>query len=89
MGRKGPIKMKRATLLLDDALYNRAKTLSHQQGTTLKEVLNDLLRYALNRSPAKKQSSFKIPLHKKNGPRPGVDISDRNSLYDLMDEEKS
>lgn len=80
--------MKRATLLLDDAIYRQTKALSRRRGTTLKEVLNDLLRFALNVSSAQKKVRFKIPLHKRNGPRPGVDVSDRNSLYDLMDDGK-
>lgn len=78
--------MKRATLLLDDAIYDRAKALSVKRGTTLKEVLNDLLRSALNVSPPKANSRFTLPLHKNNGPRPGVDIADRNALYDLMED---
>ena len=80
--------MKRATLLLDEALYNRAKALSRKRGTTLKEVLNDLLRSAFNAMPSQKATSFQIPLHKGNGPRAGVDISDRDSLYALMDDNK-
>ncbi len=79
--------MKRATLLLDDALYNKAKALSQRRGVTLKDVINDLLRTALNYLPATKTSPVKLPLHKGNGPKTGVEISDRNALYDLLDED--
>ncbi|OGQ08251.1 MAG: hypothetical protein A3I69_05650 [Deltaproteobacteria bacterium RIFCSPLOWO2_02_FULL_40_36] len=78
--------MKRATLLLEDAIYRRAKALSKQRGVTLKEILNDLLRKALNYSFSPSTSpKFKIPLYQGSGPRKGIDISDRNSLYDLME----
>lgn len=79
--------MRRATLLLDDTIYERAKELSQKRGKTLKEVLNDLLRFALQAFPKEKTSRLDLPLHKKNGPLPGIDIADRNSLYDLLDEE--
>ena len=79
--------MKRATLLLDDVIYNRAKELSLKRGTTLKEVLNDLLRLAFQSLPQPKRISIvKIPLHKRNGPFSGVDIADRHSLHDLLNE---
>jgi len=80
--------MRRATLLLDDTLYERAKELSIKKGRTLKEVLNELLRFALQALPKEKVSQFEIPLHRKNGPQPGIDIADRNSLYDFLDEER-
>ena len=78
--------MKRATVLLDDALYRRTKELSRRQGKTLKEVLNDLLRFALQALPRQKGRAVQIPLHRKNGPLPGIDIADRNALYDLLEE---
>lgn len=77
--------MKRATLLLDNAIYKRAKALSKERGVTLKEVLNDLLRKALNFPHHSHKIKLQIPLYKGSGPRKGVDISDRNSLYDLME----
>lgn len=78
--------MKRATLLLDDVLYDRAKKLSRERHATLKEVVNDLLRIALNlQPPVASKKHFKIPLHK-NGPAAGVDIADRERLYDLLED---
>lgn len=76
--------MKRATLLLDDTIYMRAKALGRERGKTLKEILNELLRFALNAVPARKAKAIKIPLHKGSGPAGSVDIADRNSLYDLF-----
>lgn len=78
--------MRRTTILLDDALYDRLKELSKKRGSTLKEILNNLLRSALASLGAKKTAvRVTIPLHKKNGARPGIDISDRNALYDFME----
>lgn len=79
--------MKRATLLLDDYIYNRAKALSRQQGKTLKEVLNVLLRFALNAmSQQQPRATIRLPLHRQSGPQPGIDIADRSALYDLLDD---
>lgn len=78
--------MKRATLLLDDTIYARAKALGLERGKTLKEILNELLRFALNAMATSKKKKMKLPLHRSSGPVAGVDVSDRNSLYDLLDE---
>lgn len=78
--------MKRATLLLDDVIYERVKHLGRQRGTTLKEVLNDLLRMALNAMPQKRFPKIKVPLHRKGTPIAGVDLADRNSLYDMLED---
>ncbi|MBI2346813.1 MAG: hypothetical protein HYV03_08075 [Deltaproteobacteria bacterium] len=78
--------MRRATLLLDDAIYSRVKQLSKQRGTTLKAVLNELLRRALNSVSTARAPHIRIPLHRGNGPQPGIDIADRASLDDLLEE---
>lgn len=77
--------MKRATLLLEDNLYDRAKKLSKERGQTLKEVVNELLRIGLSAARSKKPVLFELPLYH-TGPLPGVDIADRNALYDLMED---
>ena len=71
--------MKRATLLLEDGLYKQAKDLSKEWGTTLKEVVNELIRrglITLTQTP-KRQKKFNITVHKNVKPLPGVDPSDR------------
>ena len=79
--------MKRATLLLEDELYRRAKALSKTLGTTLREVINHLIREGLHASQSKERpKSFKLPVHKGLRPHEGVDLADRGSLYDIMDE---
>lgn len=77
----------RATLLLEDGLYRQAKHLSKKWGTTLKEVINELLRRGLTtiNTPAKKPKKFKIRVFKNIKPLPGFDPSDRKTwdfIYD-------
>lgn len=72
--------------MLEDGLYNRAKKLGKQRDQTLKEVINDLLRLGLNMISSKKTVKFSINVHKNNGPQLGINIADRNALYDLMDD---
>jgi hypothetical protein len=77
--------MKRATLLLEDGLFNQAKILGQQRGKTLKEVINDLLRFALAAFPAQKKVAkhVVIPLRDESRPRGGFDPSDR-STWDVV-----
>lgn len=77
--------MRRTTLLLDESLYRQAKSLSQKQGTTLTQVVNDLLRSSLQVVKKKPSSDVKIPRHRNNGPRPGIDIADRQALYEILD----
>lgn len=80
------IPVKRTTIMLDDALYMRVRELSKKKGTTIREVLNDLVRFSLQCMFTKKpRQALKIPLYKNRGPLPGVDISDRNFLYDYLE----
>lgn len=73
--------MKRATLLLDDAIYDRAKALGRERGKTLKDILNELLRFALNGMATAKNKKIELPLHQNSGPAAGVNVANRNNLY--------
>jgi len=74
--------MPRTTLALDDDLLRRLKRLAASQGRTLQAVVNDLLRQAL----AAKRPPFKLELEGwEAAPQPGVDIFDRDRLFDLME----
>jgi len=78
--------MKRTTLLLEDSIYLKLHETIKKQGSTLKDVVNNLLRMGLQQpSVSKKSKQAKLPLHKKNGPKNGIDISDRNALYEIID----
>lgn len=75
--------MHRTTINLDEAIYLRVKGLARRKGKSLARTIEDLLRAALGeKSPAEVALP---PVHRGNGPQPGVDIADRERLYDLME----
>lgn len=75
--------MARTTLVLDDHLLRQIKKKAAEEGRTFQAVANDLLRRALaqsGRQPYRlKLQGWKAEL------QPGVNIMDRDSLFDLMD----
>jgi len=74
--------MKRTTLTIDDQVL-RALKKSAEEGRTFQAVTNDLLRRALG---AKGRVSYKLRLQGwKATELPGVDLTDRDALFDLMD----
>lgn len=78
--------MHRTTINLDEAVYRRVLRLAERRGKSLARTIEDLLRTALGeKTAAQCAPRAPLPLHRANGPRPGVDISDRDRLYDLMD----
>jgi len=75
--------MKRTTLTLDDDLLKQLKENAARQGKTLAALVNDLLRHALvirsRRQPYKLElGGWEAEL------QPGVDVLDRDKLFDLM-----
>lgn len=75
--------MKRTTLTLDDELLRALKKKSAEEGRTLQAVTNDLLRHALATG---RRGPFKLRLRGwKTATQPGVDLLDRDALFDLMD----
>ncbi|MGH9449591.1 MAG: type II toxin-antitoxin system VapB family antitoxin [Terriglobia bacterium] len=75
--------MKRTTLTLDDRLLRALKKKSAEEGRTLQAVTNDLLRRALAAGPRR---PYDLRLQGwKAAELPGVDLSDRDTLFDLMD----
>jgi plasmid stability protein len=75
--------MKRTTLTLDDQLLRALKKKAAEEGRTLQAVTNDLLRRALG---AKVQAPYVLRLQGwKATELAGVDLSDRDALFDLMD----
>jgi plasmid stability protein len=73
----------RTTLTLDDDLLRQLKAKAAQQGTTLGAVVNDLLRHAL--AVQSQRRPYKLELEGWEAqPQPGVDILDRDKLFDLM-----
>lgn len=76
--------MTRTTLAVDDDLLKRIKERAAREGRTFQDVANELLRQALAQQKPKK--SAKLVLRGWTAiERPGVDLLDRDKLFDLMD----
>lgn len=75
----------KTTLNLDDELLRRAKRRAALEGGTLTGVVEEALRTHLIPAPARGRA-FKLRILSKRGRvMPGVDFSDRDSLYDRME----
>lgn len=75
--------MRRTTLTIDDHLLLQLKKKAAGEGRTLQAVTNDLLRQALVSPPRK---PYRLRLRGwKAAELPGVNILDRQMLFDLMD----
>ncbi len=75
--------MRRTTLTLDEQLFRQLKRKATEEGQTLQAVVNDLLRRSLAASPP---HSYQLRLQGwKATEQPGVDLLDRDALFDLMD----
>ena len=79
----------RTTLNLDDHLLAAAKDRAAAKGITLTAFIEDALAAALAPRPTQSRPyRFRWKTHK-GRLRAGVDIADRNSLYDVMDPPES
>jgi hypothetical protein len=75
--------MSRTTLTIDDQLLRELKKKASEEGRTLQAVANDLLRRSLSNPPTK---PYKLQLQGwKAAEQPGVDLLNRDTLFDLMD----
>ena len=73
----------RTTLDIEDALLRKLKEKAAREGQTLQRVANDLLRQALARS--QETGTYRLELEGWEAQlQPGVDILDRDKLWDLM-----
>jgi len=75
----------RTTLNLDDVLIRKAKRQAAGAGTTLTRVIEEALRQYLApaRPPGK---AFRLTLLTRKGrPVPGVNLADRDNLYERME----
>jgi hypothetical protein len=76
--------MKRTTVALDERLLRDLKATAAKRGITLAALVNELLRQALAAKPGRGEYKFKFGGWKSEL-QPGVDICDRNKLFDLLD----
>lgn len=75
--------MLRTTLDIDDALLRDLKKKAASQGRTLQAVVNEHLKRA---AAAPTGPPYRLELEGwRAEPRPGVDLFDRDTLFDLMD----
>jgi len=74
---------KRTTVTLDNQVMNAVKARAVKKGITFQKMLNEILRKWLNSSEDKKPKKIKITSISMGKPR--VNISDRDSLYDVME----
>lgn len=74
--------MKRTTLKIDDAILRKLKQRAAAEGTTMQDLANQLLRRGL---AATSRNSHKLAMTGWTAvTQQGVDILDRDALFDLM-----
>lgn len=75
----------RTTLNLDDELMRQTKTAAVDRGITLTALIEEALREHL-RGAADRRTGWRLRLVTAGGaPRAGVDLDDRDSLYERME----
>jgi plasmid stability protein len=76
--------MTRTTLAIDEDLLKRIKEKAAREGQTFQGVANDLLRQALAQQRPKNKTRLALRGWKAVE-QPGVDLLDRDKLFDVMD----
>lgn len=77
------VRMKRTTMILEDACLEGIRELAHREGKNMSQVANELLAEGLRRRKAVKRVDFKLAAFSMGKPR--VNLGDRNALEALMD----
>lgn len=78
----------RTTLNIDDELMRAVKRRAAEEDMTITSVIEQALREWLS-PPAGEATPFRLRLLTMKGELlPGVDLSDRDSLYDRMDQDE-
>lgn len=75
----------RTTVTIDDHLLDAAKQEALRQGKTVGSVLEDGLRLLLNRDVPEDREPVSLTVFGGSGLLPGVDLEDKDALYDLLD----
>jgi hypothetical protein len=75
--------MARTTIAIDDAVLRQVKQRAARKGATLQAEVNALLRQALA-APPRPGYELKLPVWSSEL-CPGVDLFDRNSLFEHME----
>ena len=75
----------RTTLNLEDELMKRVKKRASEMGTTITEVVEQALRAAVA-GQVPRATRFSLRWNPVSGrTRPGIDLADRDSLYEAME----
>ena len=70
---------------ITDSLFREAKKRAAEEGTSFRELVETALRSHL-RGPSRQEKPYRLNWTPFKGRlREGVNLDDRNSLYDLMD----
>ena len=74
----------RTTLDISDELFRQTKRRAADEGTTFRSIVEAALRsYLAGQKPS---SDYRLAWPTRRGTiQPGVDLSDRDALFDLMD----
>jgi plasmid stability protein len=68
--------------MLEESVYHELRIRAAGEGRTLQQVTNDLLRFALEHEG---RATYELDLQGWTAEeQPGVDICDRDKLFDLM-----
>lgn len=76
--------MPRTTLAIDDDLLRQIKEKAAREGRTFQDVANELLRHALHHPKGRAAARLELTGWSATE-QPGVDLLDRDKLFDLMD----
>ena len=77
----------RTTLNLDDQLVKAVKRAALESGRTMTQVIEEALRETLvHRGAERRAGSYRLRLPTVKGKKkPGVDLTDRDSLFEIME----
>lgn len=76
----------RTTVDIEDHLLREAKVLAAQTGGSVRALIEEGLRRVLDaRRSGRTEDLPPLPTHKGGGVQPGVDLSDKKQLLDIMD----
>ena len=75
----------RTTIELEDSLFRELKSKAAESGTTLRDLVNDLLRRAVDQTKRPSNYRFDWRVDPRGRIQPGVRLNDRESLFDFMD----
>ena len=79
----------RTTVTIDDDLYTDAKVHAARSGRGVGSVIEDALRdYLARASTTRLEDLTPLPTMRSGGVRPGIDLNDMSSVYEVMDEDQ-